>query len=665
MLKRVISTATTILLIAFSANSQIYDPVTWNFSFEKKSENNYELVFSAEIEKGSHIYAMEIPEGGPIATSFTINASSGFILDGKPYEVTKPEEVFDEAFGFKIKSFSNKAEFRQKISSQSSSFTVTGQVNFMSCNNTTCSPPKDVEFSIKIGDKVNSATTVSTESKDIVPETSKGGKGLLKFFLLSLLAGFAGVLTPCVFPMIPMTVAFFSRGSDNRTKSIVKALIFGVSIVLIYSLVGIIVSLTSAGAGFANTLSTHWIPNLLFFALFVLFAISFFGAFEIVLPNKWVSGADSRVDKGGLIATFFMGLTTVIVSFSCTGPIVGALMVEAASGDVLRPTIGMLGFGLAFAMPFTIFALFPSVMNKMPKSGGWLNSVKVVLGFIMLAFSLKFLMIIDTVYSFNILSRDIYLAIWIVIFTLMGLYLMGKIKFNHDSDLPYIGTFRLFLIIAVFSFVVYLIPGLFGAPLKGLSALLPSPETSKLNLIRIITENNAKSSPGASSLFSSELCSTPLYDDIFDMPLGLKGFYDYEQGLKCAKEQGKPVLLDFKGHACANCKLMEAKVWSDPEVLRRLRDNFVIIGLYVDDRTLLPENEWITSVIDGKIKKTIGKINEDLEISKFKTNALPLYVITDHEGNPLNKPMPTNMNIEEYKKWLDEGAHLFASNYLK
>jgi len=662
MLKRAIFTVATILLIAFSANSQIYDPVTWDFSYEKKSENSYELVFNAEIEKGSHIYALEIPEGGPIATSFTINSPTGFILDGKPYEVSKPEEVFDEAFGFKIKSFSDKAEFRQKITSQSSSFTVKGLVNYMSCNNTTCSPPKDVEFSIKIGEQVNEVTAVSNGSQNIVSETSKRGKGLLKFFLLSLLAGFAGILTPCVFPMIPMTVAFFSQGSENRTKSVVKALIFGVSIVLIYSLLGIIVSLTSAGAGFANTLSTHWIPNLLFFALFVLFAISFFGAFEIVLPNKWVSGADSKVDKGGLIAAFFMGLTTVIVSFSCTGPIVGALLVEAASGDVLRPTIGMLGFGLAFALPFTIFALFPSVMNKMPKSGGWLNSVKVVLGFIMLAFSLKFLMTIDSVYSFNILSRDIYLAIWIVIFTLMGLYLMGKIKFNHDSDLPYIGTFRLFLIIAVFSFVVYLIPGLFGAPLKGLSALLPSPETSKFNLTMIMPVNTAQSSPAASSVFSSELCSNPLYDDIFDMPLGLKGYYDYEQGLKCAKEQGKPVLLDFKGHACANCKLMEAKVWSEPEILRRLRDNFVIIGLYVDDRTLLPETEWITSAIDGKIKKTIGKINEDLEISKFKTNALPLYVITDHEGNPLNKPMPTNMNVEEYKKWLDEGMELFNTS---
>jgi len=661
MLKRVFLIAAVFMLLAFSASSQIYDPVTWDFGYEKKSETGYELVFTAEIEKGSHIYAMNIQEGGPIPTSFVINPSSGFTLDGKTFEVTLPEELFDEAFGFKIKSFSEKAEFRQKITSGNTSFTVTGLVNFMSCNNTTCSPPKDVEFSIRIGEGTAEPYAAKAQSTDVTPETGRPDSGLLRFFLLSLLAGFAGVLTPCVFPMIPMTVAFFSQGSDNRVKSVVKALIFGVSIVMIYSLLGIIVSLTSAGAGFANALSTHWIPNILFFALFVLFAISFFGAFEIVLPNKWVSGADSRVDRGGLISAFFMGLTTVIVSFSCTGPIVGALLVEAASGDVLRPTIGMLGFGLAFALPFTIFALFPSVMNKMPKSGGWLNSVKVVLGFIMLAFSLKFLMTIDSVYLFNILSRDIYLAIWIVLFSLMGLYLMGKIRFRHDSDLPYIGTFRLFLIITVFTFVVYLIPGLFGAPLKGLSALLPSPEKSKFNLARIMPTNSAPSSQLSGQVFSSELCSTPLYDDIFDMPLGLTGYYDFEQGLKCAKEQGKPVLLDFKGHACANCKLMEAKVWSDPGVLGRLRDNFVIIGLYVDDRTQLPENKWITSPVDGKVKKTIGKVNEDLEISKFRTNALPLYVITDHDGNPLNKPMPTNMNVEEYKKWLDEGLEMFKA----
>ncbi len=458
-----------------------------------------------------------------------------------------------------------------------------------------------------------------------------------------------------------MTVAFFSSGSENRTRAVFKALIFGVSIVLIYSLLGIIVSLTSAGAGFANTLSTHWIPNLIFFALFIVFAISFFGAFEIVLPNRWISGADSKVDKGGILASFFMGLTTVIVSFSCTGPIIGGLLVEAATGDWLRPTIGMFGFGLAFALPFTVFALFPSMMSKMPRSGGWLNSVKVFLAFIMLAFSLKFLMTIDSVYNLRILTRDIYLAILIALFILLGLYLMGKIRFNHDSEVTYIGTFRLFLIIAVFSFVIYLLTGLFGAPLKGLSSMLPPPRASGLNFPGVGSVSQPATFEQQTSVLSSELCSVVKHDDKFDMPHGLTGYFDYKQGLACARERGKPVLLDFKGHACANCKKMEARVWSDPEILQRLRDNFVIVALYVDDRTQLPENEWITSRIDGKVKKTIGKLNEDLEISKFNTNAIPLYVITDHDGNPLNTPMPANLNIEEYKAWLDEGFMLFKS----
>jgi thiol:disulfide interchange protein DsbD len=319
----------------------------------------------------------------------------------------------------------------------------------------------------------------------------------------------------------------------------------------------------------------------------------------------------------------------------------------------------MIGFGVAFALPFTVFALFPSVMNRIPKSGGWLNSIKVVLGFIMLAFSMKFLMTVDSVYSLGILSRDLFIAIWIVLFSLLGLYLMGKIKFSHDSDLPFIGTFRLFLVITVFSFVVYLIPGLFGSPLKGLSSFLPSSSKTELNIPKMINESRNYSGTPSELSKSSILCSEVKYSNIFELPYGLKGYFDYKQGLACAKEQGKPVLIDFKGHACANCKLMEAKVWSDPEVLRRLRENFVIIALYVDDRTQLPENEWFVSSADGKQKKTIGKQNEDLEIMKFKTNALPLYVITDHDGNPLNKPMPTNLNVEEYKKWLDEGAELF------
>ena len=651
----------SLLFAVLSAAAQIFDPVTWEFGYEKKADNKYDIIITANIEEGSHIYGMTVPDGGPIPTSFVFDTLSAYKLEGSTREVIPPVEKMDEAFGFKIKTFSNKAEFRQTVISDEKSFPVKGVLSFMACNNVTCSPPKDIEFSVNIssGGKETASTAVS--SPESPGKDSGTGSGLLKFFLIAMLAGFAGVLTPCVFPMIPMTVAFFSQGSDNRSKSVIKAIIFGFSIILIYSSLGIVVSLTSAGAGIANALSTHWIPNMLFFALFVIFAISFFGAFEIVLPNKWASGADSKVDQGGMLAAFFMGLTTVIVSFSCTGPIVGALLVEAASGDVLRPTIGMIGFGVAFALPFTIFALFPSVMSRMPKSGGWLNSVKVVLGFIMLAFSLKFLSTVDSVYNLGLLSRDIFLAIWIVLFSMTGFYLMGKIKFSHDSDLPYIGTFRLFLIIAVFSFVIYLIPGLFGAPLTGLSSFLPSQSKSQLNLPLLISQNRGSVLPANISYSPGSTCSEPKHGDIFEMPLGLTGYFDLKQGLACAKEQGKPVLIDFKGHACANCKLMEAKVWSDPEVLRRLRDNFVIIALYVDDRTELPENKWITSQIDGKVKKTIGKINEDLEISKFKTNSLPLYVIADHEGNAIIDPMPTNLNVEEYKKWLDEGVAAFRS----
>jgi thiol:disulfide interchange protein len=660
MFKKQIFTA-LLLFLAINISAQIYDPVTWEFSSEKTSDNQYELIFTAIIAEGSHIYSMNLPDGGPIPTTFSYDTVSSIKLIGKTYEVTKPHEVMDEAFGFKIKTFSTRAEFRQKVQNPGKKVTVAGSVNFMACNNATCSPPKDVEFKIEIGSE--SGTLKSSDAAS--GNYGSGSRGLLKFFLISLLAGFAGVLTPCVFPMIPMTVAFFSRDAENKGKAIVKALIFGISILVIYSSLGVIVSLTSAGAGFANAISTHWLPNILFFTLFVVFAASFFGAFEIILPGTWASKADSAVDKGGMLAAFFMGLTTVIVSFSCTGPIIGALLVEAASGDVLRPTIGMIGFGTAFALPFTVFALFPSIMNSIPKSGGWLNSIKVVLGFIMLAFSMKFIMNIDGVYSLGLLSRDVFLAIWIVLFTLLGFYLLGKIKFAHDSDLKYIGVFRFILVIAVFSFVLYLVPGLFGSPLKGLASFLPPQSTSELNIQKMISDNSAVSGSVGPQASLSTICSDPVHGDLFEMPLGLKGYFDFKQGLACAKEQGKPVLLDFKGHACANCKLMEAKVWSDPEVLRRLKNNFVIVALYVDDRVQLPENEWIISQLDGKQKKTIGKVNEDLEISRFKTNALPLYVITDHEGNPVNKPMPTNLNVEEYKKWLDEGVELFSKREVK
>ncbi len=645
-----------IMLLFFSDSiAQIQDPVSWEFGYEKKDKNHYEIIFTASINEGSHIYSMNIPENGPVPTSITIEPSPFFELDGRAYEVTRPEEKYDEAFGYKINTFSGKAEFRQKIVSSSENFTVKGVVTYMSCTDNTCLPPADEEFEIKVGGGGNDTAMVSA------PGVSESNKGLIGFFLASFLLGLLGVLTPCVYPMIPMTVAFFTRISEKKSDTVLNALFYGISIVIIYTLPGLIISLTGAGAGIVNALSTHWIPNILFFILFVVFAISFFGAFEIILPGSWINKTDSKVDRGGLLAIFFLALTTVLVSFSCTGPIVGSLLVEAVRGGVLRPVTGMFAFGLAFAIPFTLFAVFPAALNKLPKSGGWLNSVKVVLAFLMLAFSMKFLTIIDSVYGFNIISRELFLAVWIVIFSLTGLYLMGKIRFAHDSEVPHYGIFRLFLIIVVFSFVVYMIPGLFGAELKGIASFLPPKKQH-------MTITGYESAPPASQGSTISLnplvplsdCEQPKYADKFSLPYGLSGYFDYNQGLKCAGETGKPVLLDFKGHACSNCKLMEAKVWSDPRVIERLR-KFVIIALYTDDRTTLPENEWITSEVDGKVKKTIGRLNEDIQIRKFKTNAIPLYVITDHEGNSLNRPVSSVTNVEEYIKWLDEGFAIFNS----
>ena len=682
------------LLLLFSAvalQAQVLEPVSWTFRSEKTGDNAFELVMTAELDKGWHLYAMDIEPGGPIPTTFTFEPGTGYTLSGKTAEVTKPEVKYDNSFSMNIGMHSGRAEFRQKVTVSQLPATIKGFVTFMSCDDKQCLPPRDVEFTFELKGTIASAGTEAAQTtttgaagdtvQQIVPGSleiataqpglsgqvgttevpdGKPQRGFLKFFLLSMLAGFAGVLTPCVFPMIPMTVAFFSQGSEKKGSAIGKALIFGLTIVLLYSLLGIIVSLTSAGAGFANTLSTHWIPNLLFFMLFLVFAASFFGAFEIVMPASWVSSTDSKVDRGGALAAFFLGLTTVLVSFSCTGPIVGALLVEAASGDVLRPTIGMFGFGLAFALPFTLFALFPSWMKKMPKSGGWLNSVKVVLGFIMLAFSLKFASVVDTVYNLGILSRDIYLAIWIVIFVLVGIYLMGKIKFSHDSDVPHIGVFRLVLIIASFSFAIYLVPGLFGAPLTRISALLPPRETSGFNLLKAISENRGGGAV-VTTTGGSALCGTPRYSDFLHFEYGLQGYFDLEEGLACARQLNKPVLIDFKGHACANCKKMDALVWSDPEVQRRIRENFVLVGLYVDDRTKLPDNEVYVSKVDGKEKRTMGKKNEDIEISMFNTNTLPLYAIVDPSGKPLIETRGTDFNIQAYIEWLDRGAEAFRN----
>ncbi len=476
-------------------------------------------------------------------------------------------------------------------------------------------------------------------------------RSLWGFFWLAFGLGLLALLTPCVFPMIPMTVSFFMQGSDNKARGFLRGLVFGISIVAIYTSLGVIVSISNVGPNAANALSTHWIPNLIFFALFVAFAFSFFGMYELVLPSRWVNKADSKVEKGGFGGAFFMALTTVLVSFSCTGPIVGALLVEAAGGLALKPILGMFGFALAFAIPFTLFAIFPSWLKGMPKSGGWLNAVKVVLGFIVLAFSMKFLLALDP--ANKILTRELYLAVWIVLFFMLGLYFLGKIKFSHDSDVPHVSVPRLLLSIASFTFVVYLFIGLFGYELKTIAPLLPPKSPNGLDL----TQRAVYSGTPGEAVTDKEGCTPVKYADMFHMPFGLKGFYDLEEGLACAEASGKPVLVDFKGHFCSNCKKMEAAVWSDPQVLHMLRNDFVIVALYTDDRTKLPESEWYTSDVDGKVKKTIGQQNIDLEISTFQTNTIPLYAIMDSKGKVVHQPSGTDLNVQSFLGWLQEGRN--------
>jgi thiol:disulfide interchange protein len=671
----------SLILPLTAMKAQVIEPVHWKYATEKTSGQEYMLVFTASIDRTWHLYSQDLPKGGPIPTTFTFMESNDFQLVGKVEEITKPEVKFDPNFKFNVKMFSNEAVFKQSVRlTGQPPVVVRGSVEFMSCDDKNCLPPREEEFEFSIdsdataggsGTMTDKAAvqpvqpvvsltqdTTTNISEPLTLDSGLGRKSLWGLFLLSFVLGLAGLLTPCVYPMIPMTVSFFMQGSEKRSKAVLKALVFGFSIVLIYTSLGLIVSLTSAGANFANVLSTHWIPNLIFFLLFMLFAASFLGMFELVLPSGLTNRADRKADKGGVIGAFFMALVTTLVSFSCTGPIIGALLVKAATGEVLEPLIGMFGFGLAFALPFTLLALSPSLVQNLPKSGGWLNVVKVFLGFVVLAFGLKFLSNIDQAYHLGILGRDLFLAIWIVIFTLLGFYLLGKIKFAHDSELPHLSIPRLVLVIAVFTFVVYLVPGLFGAPLKGISGLLPPATSSSFTLGAFLGSDQGNNGNSTSNAMAAT-CETPKYADILALPYGLTGYFDYEQGMACARKLHKPVFLDFKGHACSNCKEMEARVWSDPEVLRRLRNDFVIIALYSDDKTKLPEKEWIISTYDGKEKKTLGGKNGDLQITHFHTNTLPFYTIVDLSGKPLVKPVGFEPDREAYIKFLDTGKARF------
>lgn len=669
-----------------SVFSQVLEPVSWKSSTEKISDTEYNLIFTAKIEPKWHLYSQDIPMTPP-ATTFTFTENKDVELIGKVTE-SKSVEEYDPNFDVKLKYFSDKAIFTQKVKLLKETAVVKVSVDFMSCDDSKCIPPTEEEFTFKLGEAKDAVKEVKTELKtEVLPVTETAGTpqkeeskiakvpenkafvdqgtditgskaSLWGFFFMAFLGGLAAILTPCVFPMIPMTVSFFMNDKESKFKGKMKAVVYGLSIIAIYTLIGSILAVV-AGPDIANWLSTHWLPNILFFIIFIVFAASFFGMFEITMPHWLVNTSDKKADEGGFAGTIFMALTLVLVSFSCTGPIVGTILVESAGGQVLKPIIGMLGFSLAFAMPFTLFAFFPSWLSGLPKSGGWLNSVKVVLGFLELALGLKFLSVADQTYHWGILDREVYLAMWIVIFFLLGLYLLGKIKFAHDSDVKHLSVPRLILAIITFSFVVYLVPGMFGAPLKALSGYMPPMHTHDFDL-NAITRNNARAG-GGTDQSGSEICDTPKFHEKLHLPHGLQGYFDYEQALACAKAQNKPLFIDFTGHGCVNCREMEANVWSDPKVLQLLREQYVVVALYVDDKTELPQNEWVTSTYDQKVKKTIGKKYADFQITKFNVNAQPFYVLMGHNGEVLVQPRAYNLDVDAFVNFLETGVQNFKS----
>lgn len=701
--------------LLFNSQAQVINPVKWAYSTERLSETEYNLVFNAKIDKNWHLYSVYSPDNGPLPLFFEFEKSDDYEIAGKMTESPKPHEVYEDVYKITVKQFSKHATFKQKIKVKTKKdFVVKGMLDGQSClDDGMCVPiTKDFEIKIpfdqetidskeasstkqnnnettkikqenKINVNINNTDTLKTaihtedptkleandiiktnQSQEITPENtdhsnSKDNSSLWWFFGVAFLSGLAAILTPCVFPMIPMTVSFFMNSSENKTKAKTQALFYAISIIAIYTIIGTVVAVT-LGANFANWLSTHWIPNIFFFIIFVFFAFSFFGMFEITLPSWIVNKSDAQADKGGWSGAFFMAFTLVLVSFSCTGPIVGAILVESANGELLKPIIGMFGFSLAFALPFGIFAFFPSLLNNMPKSGGWLNSVKVVLGFIELALGLKFLSIADQTYHWGLLDRDVYLALWIVIFTLMGIYLLGKLKFAHDSDIKFVSVPRLMLAIATFSFVVYMIPGMFGAPLKMLAGYLPPQETHDFDINAIIRDN--LESISFTDARGNNGYDTPKYGNFLDLPHGIKGYFDYDQALAMSKKYDKPIFVDFTGHGCVNCREMEANVWSDPKVLKLLKNKFIVVALYVDDKTELPENEWFTSEYDGKVKKTIGKKFADLQISRFNINAQPYYVILNGDGKQLTKKSHAyDKDISHFINFLNEGIDNFSN----
>ena len=634
--------------LSVAAQPQMLEPVSWSTSVEEVGNGEYRVDFKASVGEGWHMYDLGPYEGGPVATSFTFDPIEGYELVGGVSANRESTREMNEIFGMEIGHYEGDVVFSQVVKAPQGA-TLQVLADWMACNDENC-VTGDKEFSIKVGNPA------AVEAAGDAAGTTSGGS-IWGFILSAMGWALIALLTPCVFPMIPMTVSFFLKGSGSVAKGRFRALMYGLFIVVLYTLpIGVLIFLTwliggdAVTADIFNWLSTHWLPNILFFIVFMIFAASFFGAFEIVLPEKMVNNSDAKADKGGLVGIFFMALTLVLVSFSCTGPIIGSALIQSTSGEVWTPIVTMLAFSVVFALPFTLFALFPSWLKQLPKSGGWLNSVKVVLGFVELALGLKFLSVADQTYHWGLLDREVYLALWIAIFSLLGLYLLGKLKFKHDSDMPYLSVTRLVMSVIVFSFVVYMIPGMWGAPLKALSGYLPPVQTQDF----VVTGGAAPTVSNATPQ------SGVKYGDVLELPHGLEGFFDLDEAEAYAKKVGKPLFIDFTGHGCVNCREMEARVWSDARVLDILRNEYVIVALYADDKLKVDEADWVTTDT-GKVLKTLGKINSHYALTTYGVNAQPYYVLQGNEGTPMVAPRGYDLDVQGFIDFLQSGVDAYKA----
>jgi len=676
----------------------VSQPIKWSSKVSHVEGNIYEVQAIGIFDEGKsdwHIYDLGPYEDGPNPTALIVELPSDAKLVGKNYIKTKVTKIFDQMFGMEIGICEDKVIVAQKVEVTSKDSTaILATIEWMTCDNGTCLPPTEKDFKINLPPAtgvVAAATTVkgktaaeNTAVKDAgtAPDTTAAPAGtyvdnsaaisaptdsqpekegsIWAVIIEAILWGFAALLTPCVFPMVPMTVSFFLKGSENKAKGKIMATMYGIFIVALYTIpVAVIIAITYFAGGetvtadIFNWLATNWIPNILFFLIFMIFAASFFGAFEIVLPSWMVNKSDSKSDKGGIIGVFFMALTLVLVSFSCTGPIVGTILIKSTQGEIWQPIVTMLAFSTAFALPFTIFAFAPSLLKDLPKSGGWLNSVKVVLGFIEVALGFKFLSVADQTYHWGILDREVYLAIWIVVFTLLGFYLLGKIRFAHDTKMEHLGVGRLSLSIIVFSFVVYMIPGMWGAPLKALSGYLPPITSQDFSLVDGVSGNNTEASSEKGGPGKAK------YSDFLHLPHGLQGFFEYKEAVEYAKSVNKPLFVDFTGHGCVNCREMESRVWSNPRVLKMLKEDYVVLALYADDKKEADEKDWVTNR-SGRVLKSIGKINSHLAMTKFNVNAQPYYALLNpNDESQLIQSRGYNLDVNAFVKFLEDGIAKF------